>query len=256
MITLFRRLRQRLLTENKFSKYILYAIGEIILVVFGILIALQINNWNENRKNKAIEYDYYCQLLNDIDLDKIQLEALTKEAEQSVEIGKQLIKDLHTLKKGKNEMMADYIKTIRSNSYLPTNVTYTDLKSSGNLSLLKNKVLKQKLIQYQSEIENIAGTLEANRTYRMDKVMVGWDNVLELGWQAPSISGGLNIDEELLKLLPNNQWHLDPQSAYFQKYQEVIFISITIAQREIELFKIIGKKMKPLYNELYTLCNT
>ncbi len=50
MIKFFRRVRQRLLSENKFSKYLLYAIGEIVLVVIGILIALQINNWNESRK--------------------------------------------------------------------------------------------------------------------------------------------------------------------------------------------------------------
>ncbi|MDP5158382.1 MAG: DUF6090 family protein [Flaviramulus sp.] len=53
MIKFFRRIRQQLLTENKFSKYLLYAFGEIILVVLGILIALQINNWNENRKTDA-----------------------------------------------------------------------------------------------------------------------------------------------------------------------------------------------------------
>jgi hypothetical protein len=50
MIKFFRKIRQNLLTENKFSKYLLYAIGEIILVVIGILIALSINNWNEERK--------------------------------------------------------------------------------------------------------------------------------------------------------------------------------------------------------------
>jgi len=53
MIKLFRRIRQQLITENKFSKYLLYAIGEIILVVIGILIALQINNWNENQKTQT-----------------------------------------------------------------------------------------------------------------------------------------------------------------------------------------------------------
>ncbi len=50
MIKFFRKIRQKTLTENKFSKYLLYAIGEIILVVIGILIALQVNNWNEKRK--------------------------------------------------------------------------------------------------------------------------------------------------------------------------------------------------------------
>ena len=52
MIKFFRKIRQQLLTENRFSKYLLYAIGEIVLVVIGILIALQINNWNEKRKQE------------------------------------------------------------------------------------------------------------------------------------------------------------------------------------------------------------
>jgi hypothetical protein len=47
MVKFFRKIRQKLLSENKFSKYFIYAIGEIVLVVIGILIALQINNWNE-----------------------------------------------------------------------------------------------------------------------------------------------------------------------------------------------------------------
>jgi hypothetical protein len=51
MIKFFRRIRQRLLTENKFSKYLIYAIGEIVLVVIGILIALSINNWTEEKKS-------------------------------------------------------------------------------------------------------------------------------------------------------------------------------------------------------------
>jgi len=50
MIKFFRKIRQKLLTENKFSKYLLYAFGEIILVIIGILIALSINNWNEEKK--------------------------------------------------------------------------------------------------------------------------------------------------------------------------------------------------------------
>jgi len=50
MIKFFRKIRQQLLTENKFSKYLLYAIGEIVLVVIGILIALQIDNANEIKK--------------------------------------------------------------------------------------------------------------------------------------------------------------------------------------------------------------
>ena len=52
MIRFFRQIRQRLITDNKFSKYLLYAIGEILLVVIGILIALQVDSWNEERKDQ------------------------------------------------------------------------------------------------------------------------------------------------------------------------------------------------------------
>ena len=71
MIKFFRRIRQQLLTENKFSKYLIYAIGEIILVMIGILLALQVNNWNENRKLDNRRQEYYGQLLDDLNSDII-----------------------------------------------------------------------------------------------------------------------------------------------------------------------------------------
>jgi len=67
MIKFFRKIRQRLLSENKFSKYLLYAVGEIILVVIGILIALQINNNNEARKEKALEKELINLLISDLE---------------------------------------------------------------------------------------------------------------------------------------------------------------------------------------------
>ncbi|MBP1841693.1 DUF6090 family protein [Formosa algae] len=69
MIKLFGKIRQKLLSENKFGKYLTYAIGEIVLVVIGILIALQINNWNENRKLQAEITDIYKQIVIDLDND-------------------------------------------------------------------------------------------------------------------------------------------------------------------------------------------
>ena len=55
MLRLFRRILQRLLIKNRFSKYLLYAVGEILLVVIGILIALQVDNWNEERQERIQE---------------------------------------------------------------------------------------------------------------------------------------------------------------------------------------------------------
>ena len=69
MIKFFRRIRQNLLSENKTGKYLKYAIGEIILVVIGILIALSINNWNEDRKDKVREKATLYKFLQDLKSD-------------------------------------------------------------------------------------------------------------------------------------------------------------------------------------------
>ena len=71
MIKFFRKIRHQLLSENRFSKYLLYAIGEIILVVIGILIALQINNWNENRKTNEKIRNSLLALKSDLSQDTL-----------------------------------------------------------------------------------------------------------------------------------------------------------------------------------------
>jgi hypothetical protein len=69
MITIFRRIRQKLLGENKIVKYMLYAIGEILLVVIGILIAFQVNQWNEARKNRAYEVKMLTEVVHSLESD-------------------------------------------------------------------------------------------------------------------------------------------------------------------------------------------
>jgi lipocalin len=74
MIKFFRKIRQKLLSENKFSKYMIYAIGEIILVVIGILIALQINNWNEQQKVKSSEIALLKTFKNSLQKDLVNID--------------------------------------------------------------------------------------------------------------------------------------------------------------------------------------
>ena len=73
MLKFFRKIRQKLLSENKFSQYLFYAIGEILLVVIGILIALQINSWNDNRKAKIVENNFFANVLLDLEKDNEKL---------------------------------------------------------------------------------------------------------------------------------------------------------------------------------------
>lgn len=81
MIKLFRQIRQKLLRDKQFSKYLLYAIGEILLVVIGILIALQINNWNEDRKNLEKENYYLNSIKTSISLSQSELDRVITDAQ-------------------------------------------------------------------------------------------------------------------------------------------------------------------------------
>ena len=86
MIKFFRKIRYNLIDKNKTGKYLKYAIGEIVLVVIGILIALSINTWNENRKNKISESEYYCKILADFELDRKNIVRLQEQANYKIEI--------------------------------------------------------------------------------------------------------------------------------------------------------------------------
>jgi uncharacterized membrane protein YgaE (UPF0421/DUF939 family) len=103
MIKFFRKIRQRLLSENKFSKYLIYAIGEIVLVVIGILIALSINNWNQQRLLEKQSQQVLINLREEIKEGKTELEA-AKEYLQ-----KRLDKRLEYLNNG-NQNLVDSIK--------------------------------------------------------------------------------------------------------------------------------------------------
>ena len=74
MIKFFRKIKQNLLVQGKTEKYFKYAIGEIILVVIGIVIALQISNWNESRKDNDIEKDVLINISKDLAIDSIQFD--------------------------------------------------------------------------------------------------------------------------------------------------------------------------------------
>ena len=85
MIKFFRRIRHKLLGEGKVKNYLLYAIGEIVLVVVGILIALQLNNFNEAKKEKLKEYKILTSLLEDFTTNQKEISQSIDELNMHIE---------------------------------------------------------------------------------------------------------------------------------------------------------------------------
>jgi hypothetical protein len=154
MIKFFRKIRQKMLIENKISKYLLYATGEIILVVIGILIALQINNWNENRKDRQQERVLLKQLQSEFQSNLDQLD-------QKIQLRKNMIKGAikllhyidHTPEQRNQDSVLYYIPVTQLNPTFDPIVN--DLVSTDRIQLIRNQNLKEKLSLWTSEIVQV-----------------------------------------------------------------------------------------------------
>ena len=149
MIKFFRKIRQRLLTENKFSKYLLYAIGEILLVVIGILIALSINNWNENRKTQDTQEKYLLLLKEEALKNIYAIENAKGEVKLTIEGQWELLK----LIDGNQDTISEkylsklFLKTVVfSTRFNYENSVLTELKTSGELKNISNDSIRNNLI--------------------------------------------------------------------------------------------------------------
>ena len=151
MIKFFRKIRQRLLTENKFSKYLLYAIGEILLVVVGILIALQINNSNESRKIRNQEVHYLKNLKTDLILNITELDEYITVRNLRIESANKVLEYFE----GKPLIDLNDIAFHTTNIYIwqkfsQQDNTFQELVNSGNLALISNDTIKNELLNLQS----------------------------------------------------------------------------------------------------------
>ena len=152
MIKFFRHIRQQLLKEGNTSKYFRYAIGEIFLVVIGILIALQINNWNEEKKEQAIIKEYAKSLIQDLEADIRMIDIIVYQSDTIVaridSLGRYVtnksIEDIENLK----VFCFTFNKPHRP--YIWNRTTMDELKNSGRLGFINDDTLAKKLSQYDA----------------------------------------------------------------------------------------------------------
>ncbi|MFC4720868.1 DUF6090 family protein [Geojedonia litorea] len=160
MIKFFRTIRQNLLKEGKTAKYFKYAIGEIVLVVIGIIIALQINNWNEERKSKLKSKAYVAKIMNDLVNDTININELIEYAKAD----NNNIEDYFSFFNKGNIPIDQLIDSSRNTKasylrYVPVNQTFLDMQSSGNSNLL-NEEQRNALINLIAEQETFLIIIE------------------------------------------------------------------------------------------------
>ena len=172
MIKLFRNIRQKLLAEGKTANYLKYAVGEIVLVVIGILIALSINNWNENRKAKIQEIKQLKNIQEDILLDKT--DALWNIGAHSLFV----ISQKELLEYMMSEAMKPK-KTIAYENALGIPIILTLHESSffnlraNDINIITNEKLKKQIANYYDNFAKVILTIENDldeyKTYSLIK---------------------------------------------------------------------------------------
>ncbi len=152
MIKFFRKIRQNLLSEGKTGKYFKYAIGEIFLVVIGILIALSINNLNQRQQNEELSKQYFEDFINEVSSDITSLNELINSNEIMNKNVSSIIKILATKKElSESEITLFYNqnKSLSFESYfLPETSTFRQLESNGDGTIIKDKLLRDYLYEY------------------------------------------------------------------------------------------------------------
>jgi hypothetical protein len=240
--------------ENKTGKYFKYAIGEIVLVVIGILIALAINDWNDQNKNTKSELTYYCRILEDFELDKQRIVELKEESNYRIDRSKNILLELDSGTKDKNYIINQFILATRSEIYEPRNVTFKDLIASGNLKLLNDISVKNSLIQYYSELENKEFQLKQNRSEITKKVFDLVNTSFEIGAIQEFEYVRKLLDPEILQILPQDDWTKDKNNDYYKKLQQVLLFNIAMADRKKQLLSAINNLMETSYQLLVKKC--
>ena len=220
----FRTDRQNSMTIGKTSNYLKYAIGEIVLVVIGILIALQINNWNETRKDNKKEIYLLAQLQKEFKADSILLGRYINITNNKVVQGRKVKR---TIENKEYNISIDSIvpdaffngRLVLFEAYIPT---FDEIISSGSLDILKNNDLKNLIKNYKSNNETLKTFLysesqKRKADYNSHLYKYFDSEIMTLLWETSPEDRNRNHDS-LIKYGINVKGHIDnPETIYHVK---------------------------------------
>ncbi len=176
MLTFLRKIRKSFIDSGSSQKYLLYAIGEIALVVIGILIALQINNWNEQKKKVNKERNALSEILSDLEVNSSSLEDNLYHEQNNI---LQAIESLNVVllslenASGYHDSLSIHFRNVYNYPYVELKVSGYESLSSMGMDLVADQHVRSEIGKYYTYVVPIAGT--ALRELRDDfyKYMIG-----------------------------------------------------------------------------------
>ena len=247
-----------MIKENMVSKYMLYAIGEIVLVVIGILIALQINNWNEQKKEKALEQEYYCRLLEDAQQDLEQVSNLLTSSKNRLAASNEAIRLLSKVNTPKFSFGLQLNLSIRAiySDFTPNNAAFEDLKSGANLKIIKDKDIVKILNNYFNKVEEYSSIVIVNAQIALD-VFYAHKDRFSIGWVHASMKSNRfkeGMDKDVYDAI-NLDYNEEISEEVKQQLLNDCLMIISSNSRQIELYNFIIDEIYILINQLKSKCS-
>ena len=226
MTKFFRQIRHEFVNKNKLTKYLKYAVGEIALIVIGILVALQINNWNETQSERIQEVSYLTNFKDDLETTKIELQRIIGKSENTALAASTTLK-LISLDKPPSETHKLDSLIYRSTShttFAPKEGTTFEILNAGDLAIIREYRIRRYISEWQSRLIYLRG-LERLQLEAM-KDLQGFINENFLSYAYGKGSGIIPIERKT-DILVNHKFrnYLDNVRYYNQKLSELYTIT-------------------------------
>ena len=247
MIKFFRKIRQNLLSEGKTGKYLKYAIGEIVLVVFGILIALQINNWNESNKLRN-EGVLYLQRLNiDLVADTLYFNQKISRAKLLIDQNTSFIKKMYDRQQTFEEKKELLYMPLWDSEYLTIqDNTFKELVSSGKLNIINNSTLKATIVNYYRLVESNEYAIKENNEYSRSIMGTYVSNYAGAVKQTRTPKELEQFDNVEMFREEDFEYVNNPSSHQFQSLEDIILVYIIKHKNFIRHFQELKSKSTDL----------
>ena len=236
MIKFFRKIRQNLLNEGKTSKYFKYAIGEIVLVVIGILIALQLNNWSQDSKNKSMELETLQSLKLDLISSQNQIERKIYSTKESIKYDSIVL--LH-LKQKLPKIDKDSLNRLITEHFAPSTFDpeegiLNEIINTGKLNIIKNPKIRSFITSWNMNIREIKEMEDAlvrhlsNHKEPMFYKSLSYRNIsshleeTSLEWNPDILLDDIQFENIIVKSYAVNRTLVDRQKNFNKLISEII----------------------------------
>ena len=248
MLRFFRHIRQKFLQEGKASRFIGYALGEIVLIVVGIMIALQLGEWNEDRVDRRTEATYITELLEDFQANRKELEENITSTEDilTAMIGLINQSNLETPAWTLDEISEAFKLVQAMPTFAVVDRSYTNLVGSGDLKVLQSLELKNALALYYSRYEVVS---IVQSTHEMELVQTFQPYIIEsLDYQAVSLSRVKDFP-----LPPSSEKAQILDVLKTRKFRNIVTQKWTICHDLLDQFRTMLIRNEEIYGRLNSL---